>query len=273
VILSDEQMAAAHHGLGPAPTWAWVDLPVGRQPIPEWAKGFHVDFMDGYGNRPRYDIKANTDLRTWSDPRFRKEGDRYMAVTDDGRAEVYYHAGAVSLTSIRMFQPLRGELRQYRRNGATPEGKFWCEAGAWVEVEMMATTQQQGFGGSHTHLTMEDGSTVVLRGPWHGGAPQGYVETAYVDVTTERFDLSRWGRRRWHQRGGRGGLFITEEVFLRLLARFAPECRCARITEGKSSHLEAVKGEWDEPKAWVQARAKRVADLHATRSRLEAEGK
>ena len=248
-------------------------LPVGRQPIPEWAKGFRVDFMDGYGNRPDYRIKATTDLRTWPEPRFRKDGSRYMAVTDDGRAEVYYHAGAVRPTPIKMFRASDGTLRQYRKNGAT-NGKFWCEPGEWVEIEMMATTQQEGFGGSHTHLTMEDGSTVVLRGPWHGGAPAGYVEAAYSDMSQRS---TRWLEKRpWHQRSGRGGLFITEDVFLRLLARFAPECRCARITEGKSSHLEAVKGEWDEPKAWVRAReslAKRVADLHATRARLEAEGK
>lgn len=251
MFLSDEQMHAVHHGLSAKePTWEWVDLPVGPQPIPAWAKGFHVDFMMGYGNSPHYHLKTNTDLRNWPDQRFRKEGARYMSTTDDGRAEVLYHDGQLSLTDIRMFRSTDGTLKQYRAGSCHAD----LEAGEWVDLEMMATTKQSGFGGSHFHLTMEDGRVFVLRGPWHGSSPKGYMETGYIDMTQERAHHGWWAKRAWHARGGRGGLFITDDLFMRLLARFAPECRCARINDQFGVHLQAVRGDWGEPKAWVVAR-------------------
>lgn len=61
---------------------------------------------------------------------------------------------------------------------------------------------------------------------------------------------SRRQSRPWHSLGGRGGLYITEALFMLVLARFAPECRCARV----GGRLQAVRGDWDEPKAWVVAK-------------------
>lgn len=231
MILSDEQMRAVRHGEDNPATWQWVDLPVGPQPLPTWAKGFDVDFMMDYCNSPHYTIKSPERLYDWPNKVFRQEGSRYMAESGDGRAVVYYHQGAISEVPIRRFRAADGILRQYRK--CVVEGGWrddQMEPGDWVDVPMMATTQQQGFGGAHYDLTMEDGRTVVLRGPWHGGAPAGFVEVA-----------STHG----------GGVFITDDLFMKLLARFCPEMRCARISDKYGSRLQAVRGDWDCPKDWL----------------------
>ena len=279
MILSDEQMRAVNHGYGPEPTYEWVDLPVGPQPLSFWAKGLHINFMVGYCNTPHYTIKATAELRSWPNKRFHKDGSRYMAVSDDGRAEVYYHDGPISMTPIRRFRAADGTIRKFPKRF----GSHWddLEPGEWVDVPMLATTQQQGFGGSHYDLQMDDGTVVVLRGPWHGGAPSGFVECAYVftDRTFYKRRKKRWARdiarRPWWKETATGGVFVTEDLFMRILARFAPECRCARVTESgtsllvkgvsktpASSHLEAVHGMWSAPKQWVGADRWSYAERH-----------
>lgn len=229
MILSDEQMRAVRHGENNPATWEWLDMPIGRQPLPEWVKGFDVYFMMRYCNRPHYTIKTSQRLRDWPNKVFRKEGSRYMAESGDGRAEIYYHSGSISEVPLRRFRAADGTLRQYRKT--LKEGGWHDETGEWVEVPILATTAQQGFGGAQIEVTLDDGRLVALRGPWHGGAPSGFIECA----TTHG-----------------GGLFITDELFMRLLARFCAEMRCARINDKYGTHLEAVRGDWDCPKAWLR---------------------
>lgn len=276
MILSDTQMRAVRHGEENPATWEWVDLPVGRQPLPAWAKGFRVDFMMGYGNSPDYRIKATTELRDWPCKAFRKEGSRYMAVSGDGRAEVYYHEGAIQRAQV---------WRHPDGSVGHPTGSYSDnQGGRWENAAGIVTSQQGGFGGSRIDVLMESGATIDvqelaeprkaflpsrwnklamqtdgvvlgLRGPWHGGTPAGYVECAYHDMSDDRGYHGRWWRP-WFQRTGRGGLFITDRLFMLLLARFAPEMRCARITDRYGSRLEAVRGDWDCPKAWLPRDAK-----------------
>lgn len=261
MILSDDQMGAVRHGLpiGSEPTWLWEELPIGPQPLPAWAKGLRVDFMMDYANRPDYRIKATTNLRRWDNKTFHREGSRYMALSGDGRAEVYYNNGSVTMTELRRFRAADGTLRQHCKH----IGPNWddVEPGEWVDVPMLATTQQQGFGGSQYELQMDDGTVVVLRGPWHGGAPAGYVEACYTNVADDYFRGRRIRDHKspWWQITGRAGLFLTEDLFKQLLARFAPECRCARVTNRYGSHLEAVRGDWDFPKDWIVEQNRRAA--------------
>lgn len=237
MILSDEQSRAAHHGMGREPTFEWVDLPVGPQPLPAWARGLHVDFMIGYGNAPHYTVKTAGRVMDWAGKVFTKEGSRYMATTDDGRAAIFYHNGPVSMQPVRRFMAADGILKQYARTvGDWDSENHGREPGEWVDVQKLCTTQQQGFGGSHVECQMDDGTEVVLRGPWHGQSPPGWM-----DVGTTH-----------------GGLYISEDLFKRLLARFHPEMRCARVTDNIGSHLEAVDGMWDVPKAWLPAEPKLI---------------
>ena len=259
-MLSDEQMAAVNHGFGDPATYEWVDLPVGPQPIPDWARGIHIDWMEGYSNPPGLSIKATDDLRTWPGKVWRRVGSRFQARSDDGRLEQYGQDGPLALAKVQMFKSADGTLRQYARTGPEwaftkslgfiyPGGKVYgTEHGEFVEVEMLATRQEQGFGGQHVHITLEDGTAVVLRGPWHVGSPPGYVEVAYQNVRDRWFDDVR-GKRPWYRVTMRGGLYITEDLYARLFARFAPECRLARVTD-IYTRLEPVRGDWELPKKW-----------------------
>lgn len=75
------------------------------------------------------------------------------------------------------------------------------------------TSQDQGYGGRHFKIKMKDGRDATLRGPWHGGAPQGYHEFVhnYTDV---------------HGKCGitfMFGLYVKSELFLGCIKAFAPE--------------------------------------------------
>lgn len=266
MYLSDEQMGAVRVGQDRTVSWETVELPLGPQPVPSWAKGLHVDFMDRYGNDPHYKLKSNTDLRKWEHKRFTREGARFIAVAPDGRAEVYYQDGALRPTPIKMWQAASGELLQQPRWRETKPGHVGPDLdGEWVEVERLCTPQEQGFGGSHIHITMTDGAEVVLRGPWHGGAPAGFVECAYIDWVGTR----PRGRRPWIGNGPAwlrttaiGGLFLREDAFIGIFARYAPHLRLMRLTEGGRSRVQAVKPEWDAPKCVI---------LHRERMAREAE--
>lgn len=108
------------------------------------------------------------------------------------------------------------------------------------------TSQQSGFGGDGYLLTMDDGSERMLRGPWHGGAPDGFVEITAVDVEQDR---SAWLQRKpWHRRGGTG-TYITEDLFLRIVAAHQPHVGVARVGHKYGARLEPFNLDWDMPKA------------------------
>ena len=251
--LSDEQMGSVMFGRGPN-SWEPVALPAGPRPVPCWAAGLHVDFVDAYSNAPQFVIKSRIDARSWDGKRFTRKGRLFLAVSPDGRAEAYYHDSALRPTMIRRFRDEAGTLHQYRpsKPRSAPTDLSIPVEGEWVEVERLATTQQEGFGGAHIDIVMDDGTPVTLRGPWHGGAPDGFVEAAYADVSDPYF-TSR-GPRPWHDRVCRAGLFIAEATFIDIFAKYAPHLRLARVTSGLGTRVQPLKPEWSEPKAWVMAR-------------------
>lgn len=263
MILSDEQMSAARSGCRPKvePTWSLVDLPVGPQPLPTWIKGLHVDFMDAYGNAPHIRLKVCGNVRRWPEKRYTQQNTLYLAEHPDGRAEAYYQQGTLRPAVVKRWRSPDGSLHVYARQKPrnSPSDKWELEdGGAWVEVTRPCTPQQEGFGGSHYDITLTDGTEITLRGPWHGGAPEGFIEAAYLDAT-ESYSIPARHFRPWFNRGGFGGLFLREELFIRIFARFVPHFRLARVLDAYGPQLQPLKPEWDAPKAWMLDRARRSA--------------
>ena len=274
MMLSTEQTRAVTHGIDNRLTWREIERPVGPQPTPDWCKGAHVRWREGCSNSPDVLLKVHGNVRDWPDKRFACEGSRYYrARHEDGRMEQYAHDGAIRLDKVRMFQSADGTIRRHRRSGPQwppANGGFgWIEngqrighePGEWIDVERMCTTRQEGFGGEHYHLTMEDGSTLVLRGPWHVGAPAGYAEVAFIDV--DRYPPTNG--RPWHATGGTGGLYLRHDTFVAIMARFCPELPLAEVTYGGATTIEPMKPEWGEPKRlvyereWLARKAEREA--------------
>lgn len=264
-LLSDEQNGVLARGSDRRVSWRPVVLPE-RGPVPEWALDLNVDFAEGYGNEPRYKIKATGDLRSWPEKRFTKAGPRFMAEHPDGRAEIYYHAGALRTDTLRRFRTLDGQLHAYRPykpervterddRGQMIASYHPFEDGEWVEVERLCTPQQDGFAGAHIDITLDDGSEITLRGPWHGASPPEFLDLAYIDWS----DRAYWRRgvgpgRNWAAAvGGRGGLYLSHATFISLFARFVPHLDLLVIEEGGRARLQAAKPEWNgRPKAVVQ---------------------
>lgn len=271
MLLSTEQTRAVMHGIDNQISWAEIARPVGPHPVPTWCKGVHVDWMDGYSNSPHVTLKVIGDVREWEGKRFRREdGKFYRARHGDGRLEQYAHSGTVSPTEVQRWRSSDGSLRLFRRSGPewaetgdkalgrllTGSGEwveYGYEPGEWVKITLPATTAQAGFGGANIPIQMEDGSELVLRGPWHVGAPEGYAEVAYIDVSRE----NRWVRRKslpWHRATARGGLFLRHDTFTAIMARFAAHLPLASVTYGRATTLEPFRPEWGEPKRLVYER-------------------
>lgn len=224
--------------------WHFIDMPAGPQPIPAWAKGLHVDWMMGYSNPPELRAKAGENPWNWPGMRWRREGDLYITQHPDGRARFHQHCGAVSLQKFKTFR------------GLDADGKPVHE-----EREVMATTQQEGYAGRHFEITMEDGSPLILRGPWHGKRLPGYQNLTCVDMTASW--VRPHARRPWHQQTACFGLYVTEDLLIRLVARFLPHLQMARVKRYGIETLEVVDPAWGCPKnEWQRLqheRAKAVA--------------
>lgn len=234
--LSDEQMNIVS-GAGIS-SWEDCPLPTGRHALPDWCLGAHVDWGNGHCGAPRLILKVRGTAYHWPDQRWSKEGYKmYITRHDDGRARVLYHAGGLSREKL---------LDRRKPGGGYIELVAHCK-----EVEVLATTQQDGFGGAHYWLTMEDGSDLVLRGPWHGGAPAGYVEVTLCDVTAQTYG-GKWARSRpWYLRYSGGMLYIKEELFLRVVAKYCAHAKVARVGHSYGVRLEPYRAEWAMPKAAI----------------------
>lgn len=263
--ISTEQMNAIYGGAREV-KWSRIDRPAGPVDVPAWCAGVHIEWLDDYGNPPSFRLKAHGRLRDWDGKTFTCVNGIYQAKHPDGRLEQYAHNGPVSLTKLGCFRRADGTIGKYRRFGPewasepgwgtiSPKGvRSGHEPGEWTEAEFLATTPQAGFGGAITWVTMEDGREIALRGPWHVGAPEGYTETAYVDVDDQWFKDVQ-GSRPWYRGTGVGGLYITHDLAIRIISTFAPHLELAWVDYGYAKGIEPLKPEWDAPKVVMLDRA------------------
>jgi len=84
MTLSDEQMACITGTR--INDWQEIELPAGRQDLPTWVRGAHVDWHNGYASAPTVKLKTNCDARTWPDQQWAREGAKlFICRHDDGR--------------------------------------------------------------------------------------------------------------------------------------------------------------------------------------------
>ncbi|MBU1304700.1 MAG: hypothetical protein KKF33_04165, partial [Alphaproteobacteria bacterium] len=166
---------------------------------------------------------------------------RFVARHADGRAEQYGHDGAIEKRQISLWQRADGSLHKSFRHDVTrwPTTAGY-EPGEWVPADAWATPKQGGFGGSTIWVTLDDGREVALRGPWHIGAPDGYAEVSYCDRAV--------------QYGSRAGLYVRQDLFVRIMARFQAHLELASVTYCGHATIEPMKPEWDAPKPVIYDR-------------------
>lgn len=235
--------------------WSRIYRPTGPNLCPDWVTGACIKWRDGYSNWPDIYIRTNLNAREWSNKRFRKIGDMYIAESSDGRAEVYYHSGSIACRDV----PGRERID-----------------GVWSDTthRILCTTAQDGFGGSHYPCQMADddpaiaadgtplaGQVVTLRGPWHGLPPKGWLDCAYYDTTASwRGQRATSGHgskslryhRKWHQQTFVGGLYLTEDLLIRIASTFLPHIELLRVSGPRyEPTIQPIKPEWDAPKCVI----------------------
>ena len=222
-VLSDDQMKIVRWGEPQTISWEQVELPAGKQDIPEWAHGLTEDFMLKYGNDPRFLLETKgVDIRHWEGKVWTREPNNlYIARHPDGRADALYHDD-LTPGVVRRWKSPDGTLSIYPPHVPAHASNA---TGEWVEVERWCTSKSQGFGGAHFDITMEDGREATLIGPWHGGAPEGYTEC--------------------------GIYLITHELLIRLFAHYLPHLRLFWVTDNGRKSLQPFMDGWLAPKAVI----------------------
>lgn len=197
--------------------------------LPSWLTGARVEWHDAYGNRP--DLHLHVDEKQTLNTKtliYTRIGSWYFGKTDDGRAHSYWHTGTITHAELKVWRTSKGELTQWVVPGD----------GEWITQRVRATSQQDGFGGAHYWLNMDDGQPLVLRGPWDAGSPFGYQEIV--------------------ERRSNGSLMkgeVSRELFVSAVQTFCPEAKMFLVhrTDTKGLKVEPTveigKPDWPEPKA------------------------
>lgn len=225
-------------------TWTPYPRPIGPMKLPAWAKGIHVNWNERYSNGPNFWIYCTHDIGDWPGKTWKREGDFYRAYHPDGYVEQHFHSGTVNLTKLKAWRNPDGTMCQYR-------GK---DGGEWVEGLFAATTQQGGYSERHFWLKMEDGTDLVLRGPWWGGKPDGYDAASIV---TPKYSGCRMpGKGPWHKGcTPTFGLLFQRDLIAKLFARFQPHLPLALVTHCGITRIEPYREEWGKPKGAREALA------------------
>lgn len=255
-----------------------IGLAAGPRSLPDWVRGVHINWMDGYGNSPHLHVRCRRDPLAFSrvgSPvwgpfdclNHLNEKCRGWIAEQDGVAAVHYHSGKVSLTPFQervgwvgngfdalLQDTLDGEPR-VDRTGCWPDqpGRPSMGGGIYETRQILATTQQEGYGGRHIDITLKSGELLRLRGPWHGGAPEGYSEVYYYIDKPEDQRRGRWWRP-WYNRGGYFGLYVKTDLLLDIFATFVPHVPWCSVTTvnrlGETRRLEPMRPEIGLPKDW-----------------------
>lgn len=263
-----------------AKLWTPLDMPTGRQQLPDWLHGVHIRWNFGVANEPSIVFKVRDGVHRWPDQTWERRADGlYVAEHPDGRALAHYHKGAVSQRAMwRIFRadgkPFTHQWRvmdggatladaraagdahlaKMRRLEYLPDDLRAEYDGCRVETRLaLATTESAGYGGSHFEITLATGQQIVLRGPWHGGPPPGYAEVATVDED-HRSAKNRRGwkpKPRWHQMGGSFGLYVSDDLLVRALAHYQPHVRLAYLPDNYGNRVQPYLPQWQGLKADV----------------------
>lgn len=249
-----------------------LNLPEGPRPLPRWATGGHIEWHWPFSNRPSFKVRCAHDpldfttsgapvwrMFEWHDGK--KKGRGWIAERE-GVAACHYHDGTISMQ----------EFEERVRWVVNP-----CQANNWKgeaetrKYQMLATSKQEGYAGRHFDITLaaqhipiysrehgtvltkvEHGTKLRLQGPWHGGAPSGYLETSYwID------DEKAWKPkdRKWFESSGYFGLYIKPELLLDIMATYQSHVPWARVTETRGNEdcvrLEPLIPEVGLPKRWL----------------------
>jgi hypothetical protein len=249
-----------------------IERTAGPRPLPAWVRDVHINWRHGWMNRPELKVRCRVDPLAFSNsgnPVWEKRENGMWIAEQDGVAAVHYHEGAVR--EDKFTRRIGGEWDISKPQ--LLDGEPWIDtAGLWPDqipnakpkmggfehetYTMLATTQQQGYAGRHIDVTLKDGSTVRLRGPWHGGAPDGYMEVYYdIDDHIEKYAVQRPGRRRkWHAIGGYFGLYVRTELMIDILSTFQPHVELAWVEQQVGNvvrrSFEPIVPQTGFPKGW-----------------------
>lgn len=188
--------------------WEPVEMPSGEIQLPAWCLDARVNWYEGYTNWPDLKVKALHCPAKIEDLVWENEGGGYYrAYTPDGVMDQLKHDGKLT------FDP---------------------------DKNAFFSTQQEGFAKRGFTLKMKDGTTVILRGPWSTIRPSGWTEFSYADMEYEARYSSN--PRPWETALFMAGLAMNEDLFLRIVARFLPHLRCARVSRHYDRpHMEVYK--------------------------------
>lgn len=254
-------------------SWTPLEMPTGRQQLPDWLLGLHIDWCRGVANAPRIKLKVRDGVHRWPGQTWERRPDGlYVAEHPDGRALAHYHKGRVSPRAMwRIFcadgKPFTHQwavmadgqtLEDARAAGGSHLAKMLANdylsaaqrteyLGCRVETRLAFVTEEsQGYGGSHFEIATAAGEPLVLRGPWHGGPPPGYAEVTTVDEQ-QRGAQNRRGWKptpRWHQMGGSFGLCVSDDLLVRALAHYQPHVGLAHLPDNYGNRVEPYLPQW-----------------------------
>lgn len=247
--------------------WLPIDMPTGRQHLPDWLVGLHISWSFGVANDPYIKLKVKGNPHQWQDQSWTAETDGlYVAKHPDGRALAHYHKGRVSTRAAwRVFRaddkPFTHQWRIMGEKSTLTDAQVAGDAhlasmrrtqyeslrteyeSCRIEARLVEVTEESsGYGGSHFEITMAAGQQRILRGPWHGGPPMGCAEVTTIQPP------KRSGRKptpRWHQMGGCFGLYIADDLLIRALAHFAPHVRLAHLPENYGNRIQPYLPQWN----------------------------
>lgn len=246
--VSEDQLAAITHGQDKEQWLERIAMPAGPRKLPAWVRDAHVDFREGWANSPDIKVRCRTDPLAFTDddaPVWERLGKDGWIAEHEGVARVHYHSGAVRETEFE--EHVRWIVPPSREN-------MWKGEAEKRKYTMLATTKQDGYGGRHFDIVLRDGTPVRLRGPWHGGAPEGFTEV-YYDTDEHLAKNGRFRNRpKWYQQGGFFGLVLRHELLLDIVATYQPHLRWGWVTtrtrDGERRVLEPLRPETDLPKGW-----------------------
>jgi len=248
--LCDEQMSIVRGGnvlLG----WEPIELPTGRQQLPDWVGKASVDWGLQWAPScgPWFRL-GHKDASRWPGIEWEQDRpNRFIAKHPDGRATALYMTTPwhpAWIWSIRradgfmyMSRWQETETAEQAQQAAQAQLAHIMEHPEWltpkerdlrVEVHFAQVSEEQnGFGGSHYLLHMTDSTCRLLRGPWHGPVPEGYVEPL-----------------------ANGMLLLSEDLFLRIVADRTPHVGVARMHYAHGTRLEVYDLNWGMPKILYQ---------------------